>query len=127
MGLLSTIQKAVNSGFNALDDLAPGCTYQVNNTAADSSDTFNPTTGVVTEDFTSHTNIKMVPTVVAQKYIDNGLAQVSDRAYLMNGYGISFTPSAGDRITVSSKDWDVYHVDTDPANATYTLLVRGGE
>jgi hypothetical protein len=120
MSLKDTIQDAVESAFEALDDVPESCTY-----TQTTSSTYAPATGVDTPATNTQTGVPVVFDVYSTRDIDGERIRASDQKALIAANDIVVTPKVEDTITrADGTIWTVEEVATDPATAMWELRVR---
>jgi hypothetical protein len=119
MGLKDTIQQAVKSGLQALDDLREAIEYHQAGTPG-----YNATSGAVT---TSSTPYSALGTFVRyqKREVDGVVIRPEDQKLLLAPDQIpAVTPTLNDWVERGSQTWVVQAVGIDPAGALWVLQVR---
>jgi hypothetical protein len=120
MGLQDTFKTAAQTIVAAAGDIAVSTVYE-----AISSTTYNASAGTNAAVYSSVAGVSVIFDVFKLKQIDGDNIRAEDKMALIPAKSIStVTPSTDDRITQSGVVWRVLNVETDPAEALWTLHVR---
>lgn len=86
---------------------------------------YDPDTGSVTPGGTETWAVRgMVEDVDAGTLLDNSVIRPGDRKATLLAHGLATTPTPGDHLAAGGRDHQVVSVSTDPASATFALIVR---
>lgn len=120
MSLRTHIQKAVQSGIAALDDLAELATYTSVGTPS-----YTPSTGAITTPSTPHTSVPTVFTSFSRREIDGEAVRAEDLKAIIATQDLASTPTLNDTLArTDGTVWNVMAIKTDPAGAAWVLQVR---
>ena len=120
MGLKATIANAVASGFSAIGDVKVTATYtQI------TKGTYNPVTGNSPPTETTYTITDTVFYSARDREIDGIKILVNDRRLMFQQTSLPITPSQDDKIIVDGRNYNIVNIIEDPAQATWTLFIRG--
>lgn len=102
MAILDTVRKALDQGWEALGDLRQSVTVK-----RISRGTYNPATGLTTDNVISATVLGILTSYEAG-LIDGTDIRVGDMRCVLRGKDISFRPEQGDSVTLPNGDvWRV--------------------
>jgi len=120
MGLRDALLSAVSSAITATGDIAEELTYIVKTNAK-----YDIYSGKKEATETQYT-LKAIVTVGAEKSKVGEIAtgNTGELSVLFASKGLTFTPKTNDIIIRDSERYTVNKIDTDPANASYTLTIR---
>ena len=131
MGLLDAIQAATKAAFAPIEDITVSVNYL---SMADQVDSYVPASGIIHSTATTYSGINMLMTdisseemtTIRDRYRDNdaNLNLSTTKKMLVPALDLTPTPRVGDKLTISSVNWDIFDVETDPATALWTLFVR---
>ena len=120
MGLRDALLSAVSSAIDATGDIAETLTYVIKTNSKydvyegrkESTETEYP--------------FKAIVSVVSSKVANGSVASgnTGELSIVFAAKGLTFTPKTNDIIIRSSEKYTISKIDTDPANASYTLLIR---
>jgi len=68
--------------------------------------------------------IKIVEDVLTDSELGSGIAETGDRKFLVPSLGLIVTPAPKDSVVINGQVWNVYMVETDPAEALWVLFTR---
>lgn len=120
MSLRQTVQQAIESGINALDDLAERATY-----TGIAPGTYNATTGAPVNTSTPYSGVPMVLTGYSKEEIDGENVLAQDMKAIIATRSLTPVPTITDKITRGDGSvWSVISIKTDPAGAAWVLQVR---
>lgn len=128
MGLKEAFKAAAQAAFNAAGNVKNTVTY-----ISVSEPTYDTSTGAVSWNNTSYSNISVITDEYSNREIDNQPvgSREGDRAILPGDKKVYIlyddltpTPKENDRITISGQDWTVIGHYVDPAQAMWQLQVR---
>lgn len=92
---------------------------------------YNPDTGTVepgtTETWTVRGMVEDFSASSLQKsqaFLDGSIITPGDRKCTLLAHGLAITPQPGDTITVGGRDHRILSITSDPAGATWNLLIR---
>lgn len=86
---------------------------------------YDEETGTVTPGGTETWTVRgMVEDIDAGTLLDNSVIRPGDRRATLLAHGLATTPTPGDHIVAGGRDHLVKSVATDPAGATFVLIVQ---
>lgn len=120
MGLRDAILSAVSSAITATGDIAESITY-----IATSKANYDVYTGKK-EVIETQYPLNAIVTIVSDKVLKGSIASgnTGELSVLFAAKGLAFTPKTNDIVLRNSERYAISKIDTDPANASYTLLIR---
>lgn len=120
MGLKETFQNAAEAIITGFGNVAnTSLAYHSLGTYA-----YNATTGGQTESGGTDITIIAIYDEIESEELQDRPIKMTDRKLLVANNDISVTPKVSDYVTISSVNWNVIDLATDPAEALYTLFVR---
>lgn len=121
MGLKETVQAGVRKGFASLGNLGEAVTYL----ATDASGVYDPDANTLTRKETA-TALSGIFLQYSKQEIDGQQIKPHDEQFLFLQSSLATRPTLQDRIrTIGGTYWEVVSVRQDPAQATWSLQVRG--
>lgn len=125
MGLSTVVANAIESGFKALgasdeDGLQVSVAYY----RQTSSGVYNPSTGTTTPTEELST-IDAIFYAERNREVDGIKIDVHDRRLIFPTSRVSFDPTTKDRVEIGTDTFNVVDAYQDPAQATWTLHIRG--
>lgn len=114
----AALKKVAQKAFAAFGDLNEKVSYTQEKPPA-----YDPDTGIVTQNV-KRVNVKAIFTTISenQKTLESVVA--GDMLMLMPTNILNFTPELNDTVLRNKDEWTVIGVNTDPANAMYSLHMR---
>ena len=122
MGLADTIQKAAQTAFTAIGNIALVCTYTSKGTPV-----YDPATGAYSSTDTDYTGVKVLFENYTTKEITDagGVILSTDQKASIPNLNLTPTPKIKDIITdTSSQKWTVENIMLDAARALWILQTR---
>ncbi len=119
MGLKASIGKSVESALKAVGDLAETITYNARTTGS-----YNVTTGAVSHTTTTY-SLKAVLSPLGGKVDANDVSTqfTGDLSAIFASRDLSVTPDTNDTVTRDSATYAINDIISDPALASYTLIL----
>lgn len=120
MSLRQQIRQAVQTGINALDDLAERARYTSVRTP-----NYDALTGTISKPTLAYPNVPMVFTSYSRQEIDGETIRPEDQKAVIAQLALEPVPTLNDTITrPDGSVWTVVGIRTDPASAAWVLQVR---
>jgi hypothetical protein len=119
MGLKASIGKIVESAIVTVGDLAETITYNARTTGS-----YNVTTGAVAHTTTNY-SLKAVLSPLGGKVDSNDVSSqfTGDLSAIFASRDLAVTPDTNDTITRDSAIYSINNISSDPALASYTLIL----
>ena len=119
MGLKASIGKIVESAIVTVGDLAETITYNARTTGS-----YNVTTGAVAHTTTTY-SLKAVLSPLGGKVDSNDVSSqfTGDLSAIFSSRDLAVTPDTNDTITRDSAIYAINNISSDPALASYTLIL----
>jgi len=119
MGLKASIGKIVESAIVTVGDLAETITYNARTTGS-----YNVTTGAVAHTTTTY-SLKAVLSPLGGKVDSNDVSSqfTGDLSAIFASRDLAVTPDTNDTITRDSAIYAINNISSDPALASYTLIL----
>jgi len=119
MGLKASIGKIVESAIVTVGDLAETITYNARTTGS-----YNVTTGAVAHTTTTY-SLKAVLSPLGGKVDSNDVSSqfTGDLSAIFASRDLAVTPDTNDTITRDSEIYAINNISSDPALASYTLIL----
>jgi hypothetical protein len=119
MGLKASIGKIVESAIVTVGDLAETITYNARTTGS-----YNVTTGAVAHTTTTY-SLKAVLSPLGGKVDSNDVSSqfTGDLSAIFASRDLAVTPDTNDTITRDSAIYSINNISSDPALASYTLIL----
>jgi len=120
MGLRSSIQSVVNNAFATIGDIAETITYTTKSSSE--YDMYTGTTASINSAFNFKAIVESIGGAKTEGEITSG--HTGEVSAMFPTKELTFTPKTDDTITRGAEVYSISDIQTDPANATYTLVLR---
>ena len=119
MGLRASIQKVVQSGFLALDDLPTLVKYTAVGEAV-----YDPTDGTIVKTDVEYPNLSFQLMSYKVEEIDGEVIKKTDQKAMIPTLNFTPTPKEDDIMEINDANWQVVAFKQDPAKAVWTIQIR---
>ena len=120
MSLRDSFKAGAKAVVEALGDVAVSSNY-----LALATTSYDASAGTPSNSYATSAGVSVVFSVFRLVEVDGELVKPEDKRALIAAKSISgVTPSVNDRIVHDGQTWDVQRVESDPAEALWTLQVR---